>query len=54
MAESQDHRSDDPRGSDVAEMHARREAMADNRRYIIYYTFGEQEDRETEEERKDV
>ena len=23
------------------EMHKRRELMADNRRYIIYYTFGE-------------
>ncbi|HEX8367979.1 MAG TPA: hypothetical protein VF604_05515 [Pyrinomonadaceae bacterium] len=27
----------------VGEMHKRREAMADGRRYIIYYTFGESE-----------
>ena len=25
----------------VGEMHKRREAMADGRRYIIYYTFGD-------------
>jgi hypothetical protein len=25
------------------EMHKRRETMADERRYIIYYTFGEEE-----------
>ena len=30
------------RGDSVGEMHARREKMADGRRYIIYYTFGEQ------------
>ena len=38
----------------MGEMRARREAMADGRRYIIYYTFGEQEDREAEEDNKDV
>ncbi|MEP7213301.1 MAG: hypothetical protein ABI791_09515 [Acidobacteriota bacterium] len=27
-------------GTGVGEMHARREVMADGRRYIIYYTFG--------------
>ncbi len=27
----------------VGEMHKRRETMADGRRYIIYYTFGEAE-----------
>ncbi len=26
----------------VGEMHKRREMMADGRRYIIYYTFGEE------------
>ena len=44
----------DHRGSGVAEMHDRREMMADGRRYIIYYTFGEQTDPETEEARDDV
>ena len=29
------------RGAAVSDMHARREQMADGRRYIIYYTFGE-------------
>ncbi len=27
----------------VGEMHKRRETMADGRRYIIYYTFGNKE-----------
>ncbi len=27
----------------VGEMHKRREIMADGRRYIIYYTFGNEE-----------
>lgn len=31
---------DEARGAAVVEMHARRETMADGRRYIIYYTFG--------------
>lgn len=35
-------RDTDQRGSVVGDMHARREQMADGRRYIIYYTFGEQ------------
>jgi hypothetical protein len=26
---------------DISEMHKRRETMADGKRYIIYYTFGE-------------
>jgi hypothetical protein len=34
-------RNDIQSGSTVGEMHARREQMADGRRYIIYYTFGE-------------
>lgn len=36
------------------EMHKRRELMADNRRYIIYYTFGKNSDAvqsETESEK---
>jgi hypothetical protein len=45
MPENSD--KDDPRdtvqrGADIGEMHARREQMADGRRYVIYYTFGEQ------------
>ena len=27
----------------IGEMHKRREVMADGRRYIIYYTFGDEE-----------
>jgi hypothetical protein len=27
----------------IGEMHKRREMMADGRRYIIYYTFGDEE-----------
>ncbi len=27
----------------ISEMHKRRETMADGRRYIIYYTFGNKE-----------
>ncbi len=40
--ESDNKRDDDQRGSTVGEMHARREQMADGRRYIIYYTFGDE------------
>lgn len=32
----------DGRGTAVGEMHMRRETMADGRRYIIYYTFGDE------------
>lgn len=41
---SNNAREDDPRGSGVGEMHARREKMADGKRYMIYYTFGEKID----------
>jgi len=44
MAETQvkdDPKHDDPRGSELGEMKARRETMADGRRYIVYYTFGD-------------
>jgi hypothetical protein len=33
----------EPSEKSIAEMHKRRETMADGRRYIIYYTFGEEE-----------
>ena len=36
--------TNDPRGSGQVEMLARRETMADGRRYIIYYSFGEEGD----------
>ncbi|HEX8246718.1 MAG TPA: hypothetical protein VF599_00920 [Pyrinomonadaceae bacterium] len=36
-----------PAETSVGEMHKRREAMADERRYIIYYTFGNEENSET-------
>ena len=42
-----DPQNDDPQGSGLGEMHARRETMADGRRYIIYYTFGEQPEAKT-------
>ena len=29
--------------TEVGKMHKRRETMADGRRYIIYYTFGDEE-----------
>ena len=29
------------KGAAIGEMHTRRELMADGRRYIVYYTFGE-------------
>ena len=49
---------DDPRGSQVGEMSARRETMADGRRYIVYYTFGDETtdavDRKTEAPTEDV
>ena len=37
------------RGADVGEMHARRELMEDGRRYIVYYTFGDDERGEGED-----
>ena len=47
-----------PRGSGLGETLARRETMADGRRYIIYYTFQEQKDNAmiagTEETAQDV
>jgi hypothetical protein len=39
--EPENSMEDDQRGSAVGEMHPRREEMADGRRYIIYYTFGD-------------
>ena len=49
------HNSDieEQRGSDVGEMRARREMMADEKRYIIYYTFGELEEGQDESEAAD-
>ncbi len=39
----------------VGEMHKRRELMADGRRYIIYYTFGDNNEiPQTEEVASDV
>ena len=38
----------------VGEMHKRRDAMADERRYIIYYTFGEDEKTPLITENKEV
>ncbi len=35
-------------------MHKRRETMADERRYIIYYTFGEDEKTPMKTENKEV
>ena len=32
---------DEQRGKEVEPLHKRREIMADGRRYIIYYTFGD-------------
>lgn len=32
---------DEQRGKEVEPLHKRRETMADGRRYIIYYTFGD-------------
>jgi hypothetical protein len=32
----------DRRGAVVGEIRARREEMADGKRYIVYYTFGEE------------
>ena len=37
----------------VGEMHKRRETMADGRRYIIYYTFGDEEKGESKSEVKE-
>ena len=34
------------RGSAVGGMHSRREQMADGRRYIVYYTFRENDEGE--------
>jgi hypothetical protein len=49
------HNSDieEQRGSGVGEMRARREMMADEKRYIIYYTFGEPEEGQDESEAAD-
>ena len=50
MAESErpnDGMAEAPGPANVGEMHPRRETMADGRRYIIYYTFGEQPEVET-------
>ncbi len=45
-------------GESIGDIHKRREMMADERRYIIYYTFGEDENpalKKTEaEEKKNV
>ncbi len=38
----------------VGEMHKRQDAMADGRRYIIYYTFGESEKTRPQTENKEV
>ncbi|CAN5705102.1 hypothetical protein BH24ACI1_BH24ACI1_05780 [soil metagenome] len=38
----------------VGEMHKRRETMADGRRYIIYYTFGNEETEPQNEVKKNV
>jgi hypothetical protein len=38
----------------VGEMHKRRDAMADGRRYIIYYTFNESEKTRPQTENKEV
>ncbi len=38
----------------VGEMHKRQDAMADGRRYIIYYTFGEAEKTPSKTESKEV
>ena len=41
LKEPDNIQDDIQRGSAVGEMHARREQMADGRRYMIYYTFGD-------------
>lgn len=38
----------------LGEMHKRKETMADGRRYIIYYTFGEDEQARPKTENKEV
>ena len=38
----------------VGEMHKRRETMADGRRYIIYYTFGDEKIEPPNEVRENV
>ncbi len=38
----------------LGEMNKRREVMADERRYIIYYTFGEAEKTRPKTENKEV
>ena len=40
--QADESREESQRGSAIGEMHARRERMADGRRYIIYFTFGEE------------
>lgn len=38
----------------VGEMHKRRDVMADERRYIIYYTFGKDEQARPKTENKEA
>ena len=38
----------------IGEMHKRRETMADGRRYIIFYTFGNEETRSQKEVSENV
>ena len=42
--------SDEMSVDSVGEMHARREVMEDGKRYIIYYTFGGENDAEVKAE----
>ena len=39
---------------DPGEMHVRREVMPDGKRYIIFYTFGDEPGRPAEEVKEDV
>ncbi len=38
----------------IGEMHKRRETMADAKRYIIYYTFGNKETKQQNEVKENV
>ena len=38
----------------IGEMHKRRETMADGKRYIIYYTFGDEETAPSKEVKENV
>lgn len=38
----------------IGEMHKRRETMADGKRYIIYYTFGDEESEPQKEVEENV